>query len=140
MKITGIVKSAEEITEMKDLEAFFGTNYYYTTDMNKMAGQRIEIVPYDGTVYVSASDYTGAGYNWKAGWFKNIQTETDWSKVPVDAKVRVKTVSSDLKRHFAKFENGAVHTWDLGTTSWSAPGNYLNTSLWSPNDVELVEE
>ena len=44
----------------------------------------------------------------------------DWSKVPVDAKV---LVSEDgklwYKRHFAKYENGSVHVFPDGRSSFT---------------------
>ena len=45
----------------------------------------------------------------------------DWSKVPVDTPILVRDSQDDewLRRHFAKFEDGVVYTWDDGRTSWS---------------------
>jgi hypothetical protein len=45
----------------------------------------------------------------------------DWSKIPVDTPILVKNNHDDewLHRHFAKFEDGVVYTWDDGRTSWS---------------------
>lgn len=137
MKITGIVKSAEEITGTKGLTSFHGTGYSYLEDMNKLAGQRIELEKNCGK-YDFNYDYYGATYNWLAGWLKDIKEETDWSKVSVDAKVRIKDGSNN-KRHFAKYENGAVYTWDSGRTSWSAKSEN-DLAFWSPDQVELVED
>lgn len=69
---------------------------------------------------------------------KDIKKETDWSKVSVDTKVRIKNSASG-NRFFAKYEDGRVCLWDNGRTSWSAYYN-ADTSLWSPDEVELVEE
>lgn len=46
---------------------------------------------------------------------------TDWSKVATDTPVYVKLNRNDAwdKYHFAKYENGKVYCWSLGTTSWS---------------------
>ena len=46
----------------------------------------------------------------------------DWSKVPVDTPILVWDGGSEkkLKRYFAYFENGRVHTWGSGATSWSS--------------------
>lgn len=46
---------------------------------------------------------------------------TDWSKVATDTPVYVKLNRNDTwdKYHFAKYENGKVYCWSLGTTSWS---------------------
>lgn len=45
----------------------------------------------------------------------------DWSKVPVDTPVLVWDDDSKkkLKRYFAFFGDGRVHTWGSGATSWS---------------------
>lgn len=47
------------------------------------------------------------------------EPETDWSKVPVDAKIFVKQCECEewVPRHFAKFENRAVYAWVDGKTS-----------------------
>lgn len=45
----------------------------------------------------------------------------DWSKVVVDTPILVKKIEPniELKRHFAKFENGLVYFYDNGRTSWT---------------------
>ena len=45
--------------------------------------------------------------------------EIDWSKVPVDTLIRVRSCKSDdwVNRYFSKYENGKVYAWDNGTTS-----------------------
>ena len=50
----------------------------------------------------------------------------DWSKIPVDTPILIKKIEPniELKRHFAKFENGFVHYYDNGRTSWTG-GNLL---------------
>lgn len=47
--------------------------------------------------------------------------EVKWTKVPVDTKILVKHYDKDSwqKRHFAKYENGAVYAFYGGETSWS---------------------
>ena len=42
----------------------------------------------------------------------------DWSKVAVDTPILVQQ-KVELKRHFAKFENGVVYFYDSGRTSWT---------------------
>ena len=42
----------------------------------------------------------------------------DWAKVPVDTPILVQK-KVELKRHFAKFENGFVYYYDNGRTSWT---------------------
>ena len=46
---------------------------------------------------------------------------TDWSKVATDTPVYVKPHKNAVwcKYHFAKYEDGKVYVWALGTTSWS---------------------
>ena len=48
----------------------------------------------------------------------------DWSKVEVDTPVLVRDFETSKweKRYFAYFENGRVHTWNSGTTSWTSEG------------------
>ena len=55
----------------------------------------------------------------------------DWSKVEVDTPILVKDFETSKweKRHFAYFENGRVHTWYGGTTSWSSEESE-NTMSW----------
>lgn len=57
----------------------------------------------------------------------------DWSKVAVDTPILVKQ-KVELKRHFAKFENGFVYYYDNGRTSWT--GGY--TVYAAPCRVRLV--
>lgn len=54
----------------------------------------------------------------------------DWSKVKVDTPILVRDceISRWEKRYFASFENGKVHAWNGGTTSWSAENK--NTMSW----------
>lgn len=54
----------------------------------------------------------------------------DWSKVPVDTPILVRICENESwkARHFAKYEDGKVHTWGCGTTSWSNDGR--GTYTW----------
>lgn len=63
----------------------------------------------------------------------------DWSKVPVDTPVLVRSCKESewKKRYFAFYKAGKVHTWDSGATSWSKE-KIENTSWW--NYVKLAEE
>ena len=46
--------------------------------------------------------------------------DVDWSKVSVDAKVLVSEDGKDwYKRHFAKYENGSVHVFPDGRSSFT---------------------
>lgn len=55
----------------------------------------------------------------------------DWSKVPVDTPILVRDFETSKweKRYFAFFENGRVHAWCGGTTSWSNE-NITRTISW----------
>lgn len=46
---------------------------------------------------------------------------TDWGAVAIDTPVYVKLHNNSVwcKYHFAKYEDGKVYVWALGTTSWS---------------------
>ncbi|MCO7121936.1 hypothetical protein NIA71_08225 [Ihubacter massiliensis] len=68
------------------------------------------------------------------------EPETDWSKVAVDTPV---LVSNDCKRwfkkHFAKYENELVHTFDIGQTSWtsnSSPTPWTHAKLAESEEAE----
>lgn len=154
MKISGVVKSAEEITGQEGCKAFEGKingkSYTYLREMNYLAGRRIELVPYTGTYAYDYSEIKNSCLqsNWQADWLKDIREEkdpVDWSKVPVDAKMRINIIDNLYekkyyeKKYFAKYDNGKVYTWYGGRTSWTTHGEN-DTSFWSPNQVELVEE
>ena len=46
----------------------------------------------------------------------------DWSKVPVDTKILVKDnhENEQVRRHFARFEDGKIRAWNDGLTSFTA--------------------
>lgn len=56
----------------------------------------------------------------------------DWSTVEVDTPVLVKAYEDNawIKRHFAFYKDGKVHTWDGGVTSWSKDSTD-STSWWT---------
>ena len=47
---------------------------------------------------------------------------TDWSKVEVDTKVLVRDRDDEvwIRRHFAKYENGTIYTWNSGRTLFTS--------------------
>lgn len=51
-----------------------------------------------------------------------VKPEIDWSKVPVDTPILVKSYSDGdwTPRYFANYKNGKVFAWCDGTTSWTA--------------------
>jgi hypothetical protein len=59
------------------------------------------------------------------------EPEIDWSKVKVDTPILVRDYEGSewIKRYFAKFADGIVYTWQGGTTSWTASGEY-NVISW----------
>lgn len=65
------------------------------------------------------------------------EPEVDWSKVPVDTPIWVRDSEDNewRPRYFAKYEDGSVHTWNGGTTSWSSDGG---TTGWT--QAKLAEE
>ena len=70
---------------------------------------------------------------------EHIEYEIDWTKVPVDTPIKVWNEGwaddQHIPRHFAKYENGRVHTWVDGRTSFTAI-NRLNPQ-W--DHAELTE-
>lgn len=53
------------------------------------------------------------------------EPETDWSKVEVDTPILVRDYETQVwaRRHFAKYEDGVIYSWDGGSTSWTSRGN-----------------
>ena len=53
------------------------------------------------------------------------EPEVDWSKVEVNTPILVRDYESQKweARHFAKYEDGVIYTWDGGSTSWTSKGN-----------------
>lgn len=75
-------------------------------------------------------------------WLLNDYKEPkiDWSKISVDTKVYVKDNENDqwVKRYFAKYEKGKVHTWMYGSTSWTSDG--IEIENWEYAKLAEVEE
>lgn len=61
----------------------------------------------------------------------------EWEKVPVDTPVIANTAFGHNKLYFAKYENGYVHCFITGRTSWSNEGNVYWT--YPKSDVRLAE-
>ena len=61
----------------------------------------------------------------------------DWSKVPMDTPIWVRDSEDNewRPRYFAKYEDGLVHSWYGGTTSWSTNAD---TMFW--NYAKLAKE
>ena len=49
------------------------------------------------------------------------EPEVDWSKVEVDTPILVKEYEHTnwVRRHFVKYEDGAIYAWNDGRTSWT---------------------
>lgn len=62
----------------------------------------------------------------------------DWEKVPIDTPLIVKTALGKTKfLYFSKYENGLVHCFTNGQTSWSREDNYY--WCYEKDDVLLAE-
>lgn len=62
----------------------------------------------------------------------------EWEKVPVDTPIIVKTALGKTKfLYFGKYENGLVHCFTNGQTSWSREDNYC--WFYEKDDVSLAE-
>lgn len=72
------------------------------------------------------------------------EPEVDWSEVEVDTPVLVRySEDTDWQyAHFAKYEDGKVHTWKFGRTSWSMKGNTrgVTTFKWDYAKLASIEE
>lgn len=66
------------------------------------------------------------------------EQEVDWSKVAVDTPILVRDSDNEnwLKRHFAKYEDGKVHAWAGGNTSWTES----EQRTWAWRYAKLAEE
>ena len=68
------------------------------------------------------------------------EPEIDWSNVAVDTPILVKDYKNTmvvwLKRYFAEYKDGLVHTWINGRTSW----NEDCTKGWKYAKLEENEE
>ena len=54
----------------------------------------------------------------------------DWSKIPVDTPILVRNegvVKEWEKRHFARYIDGKIYAWPIGTTSWSHGNKAVST-------------
>ena len=74
------------------------------------------------------------------------QPNVDWSKVPIDTPIFVRDDDEDrwTKRHFYKYVNGRIRTFDGGKTSFTSnnfddkDGMYAETTCWLQG--KLTEE
>lgn len=68
---------------------------------------------------------------------EHTEVKVDWSNVPIDTKIIVNMCNNtQLKRYFAKYEDGRVFFFSNGHTSWNQDG----TCPCNPLDVRLYKE
>ena len=82
----------------------------------------------------SAGNCDAAALAWADA--EHIESEVDWSKVPIDTPILVKdSMESDwLERHFAKYEHNLVYAWCDKKTSHTTD----STTYW--NYAKLAEK
>lgn len=59
-----------------------------------------------------------------------VEPSVDWSKVPVDTPILVRNegVGKEWeKRYFARYIDGKIYAWPIGTTSWSHGNKAVST-------------
>ena len=70
-----------------------------------------------------------------------VEPQVDWSKVPVDTPILVRNegVGKEWeKRHFARYIDGEIYAWPIGTTSWSHGNKAVST--WDYAKLAKSEE
>ncbi|MDP2682087.1 MAG: hypothetical protein Q8P28_04655 [Deltaproteobacteria bacterium] len=131
--ITGIIKSAEEITGQSGCEDFKSQWWSYCVAMNKIAGRRIVLTPHPSPGHFAPSngaeltknlyDYIGESFSWKKDWLKDIQEEKepiDLSDMKVDTPLIVWGIRGIRhKRYLAYVKDGLIYCWPDGQTSWT---------------------
>lgn len=87
---------------------------------------------YDGTTLAEMYEPVKA-----AQLIMEFEPPVDWSKVPVDTKILVRTNSDEIwyKRYFAEYKVGRVYAWNNGQTSYTADGK---SSSW--HQAKLYKE
>ena len=110
MKVWELKEGKEYVSSLSDGETKYqlidGDLYYMNPSINY------------GSYMRSGMEYNRA----KATDFTPYTPPTDWSKIEVDTKVLVRDWDDSewIPRHFAKYKNGMVHTWNYGTTSFTS--------------------
>lgn len=71
---------------------------------------------------------------------QEYEPSVDWTKVPVDTPILVKSKEDDdwTNRYFAEYKNETVFAWYEGATSWSA--NHENVISWKYAKLAEREE
>ena len=125
MKVWELKEGVEYISSLSDGETKYqlidGDLYYMNPSINY------------GSYMISGMEYNRA----KETDFTPYTPPTDWSKVEVDTKVLVRDYDDEVwtRRHFAKYENGTIYVYSVGTTSFTT-----DMFLSSYNQAKLYTE
>jgi hypothetical protein len=129
--ITGVIKSAEELTSITGAQTFGGEDsqgfYAYSIKLNGYAGQRVRLLDSDQAAYDYVVDGSG-GLAIRDDWVDDIQTEVYWDQVPVDTDVEVSNDNTNwTPMHFAEYDPSSpdgkyYYVWVDGRTSHSTIG------------------
>ena len=109
MKVWELEEGKEYVSSLSDGETKYqlidGDLYYMNPSINY------------GSYMRSGMEYNRA----KSTDFTPYTPPTDWSKVKVDTKVLVRDYDDEVwtRRHFAKYENGTIYVYSVGTTSFT---------------------
>ena len=71
-----------------------------------------------------------------------VEPEVNWGEVKVDTPILVRNAEDEpwLRRYFAKYENGRIHAWSVGRTSWTAFSSRQNGHTTSYAYAKLAED
>ena len=125
MKVWELEEGKEYVSSLSDGETKYqlidGDLYYMNPSINYGSHMR------------SGMEYNRA----KETNFTLYTPPTDWSKVEVDTKVLVRDYDDEVwtRRHFAKYENGTIYVYSVGTTSFTT-----DMFLSSYNQAKLYTE
>ena len=125
MKVWELEEGKEYVSSLSDGETKYqlidGDLYYMNPSINY------------GSYMISGMEYNCA----KELDFTLYTPPTDWSKVEVDTKVLVRDYDDEVwtRRHFAKYENGTIYVYSVGTTSFTT-----DMFLSSYNQAKLYTE
>jgi hypothetical protein len=79
--------------------------------------------------------------SWLEEPYKEPVVEIDWSKVPVDTPIIIKTAVREIKSYFSHIDCYGIAYFDNGKTSWSNDecvywATECNVRLARPEDIE----
>jgi hypothetical protein len=129
--ISGVVRSAEDITGITGAQTFGGEDsqgyFQYDIKLNKYAGMRLRLLEAEQPQYDYLVEGTG-GKSIRDDWVSDVQTEVYWDQVPIDTEIEVSTNGTTWKKmHFAEYDQSSpdgkfYYVWVDGRTSWSSIG------------------